>query len=172
MPYYLTSVAELPYPHAMGVSEPGSNCPLALATVIATFGQHPGRDGYRQLFTDAAIAERRRSCDVHAGDWAVVLPLVTAFLEPFPARAKDEIYQASIDDPRIIGLPTAERLLAKALLNTHDPVKYFVNAHGRLESNGQHRICWARTAGVAALPVWFDTATAPPPPNAKLLQRG
>ncbi len=29
--------------------------------------------------------------------------------------------------------------------------------HG--ETIGQHRICWARTAGVSALPVWFDGST-------------
>jgi len=67
---------------------------------------------------------------------------------------------------------TADLILAQALLNTHDPIKYFINGHGQLESVGQHRICWARTAGIAALPVWFDTSTAHPPRTAVLLQRG
>jgi hypothetical protein len=177
MPYYLTSVAELPYPHTMGERprQDGarSNCPLALEAVLRTAGQHPGQDGYRELFTTDAIAERRRTCDVHAGDWTVVLPAVTAFLEPFPAAADPaSIYLARKEDPRVAGLATADRILAQALLNTHDPIKYFVNAHGRLESNGQHRICWARTAGITALPVWFDTSTAHPPRTAVLLQRG
>src|SRR6476660_7408083 len=87
MPYYLTSVAELPYPHTMGERPhrdgTRSNCPLALEAVLRTVGQHPGQDGYRELFTNAAISERRRSWGVHAGEWTVVLPTVAAFREPF-----------------------------------------------------------------------------------------
>lgn len=150
-----------------------SNCPLALERLIRTLGEHPGQAGYRELFTDAAIAKRRQACDVHAGDWTVVLPAVTAFLEHFPVSADPtEIYLARIGDPRITDLATADRILAQALLNTHDPIKYFINGHGQLESIGQHRICWARTAGVPALSVWFDTSTALPPRTAVLLQRG
>jgi hypothetical protein len=176
MPYFLVDLTDLPYPHAMGHRTPpgqaGSNCPLALQRLIHTLGQHPGQDGYRALFADPAIAERRRACDVHAGDWAEVLPAVTAFLEPFPATADPiKILHARKEDPRITDLATADRILAQALLNTHDPIKYFINGRGQ-QSIGQHRICWARTAGVAALPVWFDTSTAPPPRTAVLLERG
>ncbi|BBY46609.1 hypothetical protein MARA_00390 (plasmid) [Mycolicibacterium arabiense] len=177
MPYYLTDVAELPYPHTMGERphQDGrpSNCPLALSRVLRTTSAHPGQDGYRELFTDTAIAERRQVCDVHAGDWAAVLPAVTAFLEPFPPTADPTaIYRARKEDPRVTGLARADRILAQALLNTHDPIKYFLNAHGHLESIGQHRICWARTAGVAAVPVWFDASTVRPPRTAALMQRG
>ncbi len=52
MPYYLTDMAELPYPHTMGERphQDGtrSNCPLALETVIRTFGEHPGHEGFKQ----------------------------------------------------------------------------------------------------------------------------
>lgn len=177
MTYYLVDITELPYPHTMGErpQQDGtrSNCPLALERLIRILGEHPGQAGYRELFADADIAKRRQACDVHAGDWAVTLPAVSAFLERFPATADPtEIYLARKEDPRITGLATADRILAQALLNTHDPIKYFINAHGQLESIGQHRICWARTAGVPALPVWFDASTAHPPRNAVLLQRG
>ena len=60
MPYYLTSVAELPYPHTMGERShrdgTRSNCPLALEAVLRTLGQHPGQDGSRELFTNDAIS--------------------------------------------------------------------------------------------------------------------
>ena len=177
MAYYLTSAAELPYPHTMGerFHQDGtrSNCPLALTRLMRTTGTHPGQDGYRQLFSEPTVASHRQTCDVHAGDWAVVLPVVEAFLAPFPAATDpDVIFRARNEDPRITGLATADRMLARAVLNTHDPIKYFVNAQGQLESIGQHRICWARTAGVSALPVWFDGNTVRPPRDAVLLQRG
>jgi hypothetical protein len=103
----------------------------------------------------------------------VALPAVTALLERFPATADPtEIHWARIEDPRITDLATADRILAQAPLNTHDPIKYFITSHGQLESIGQHRICWARTVGVAALPVWFDRSTAHPPRTAVLFKRG
>lgn len=177
MPYYRVATAELPYPHAMGdrtqAGRPPSNCPLALSRLLRTRGEHPGQDGYRDLFDDPAVTHRRQACDVHAGDWAVVLPIVEAFLAPYPATADpDEIYWARDEDPRITSLATADRMLARALLNTHDPIKYFVNGRGRLESSGQHRICWARTADLSAVPVWFAANTVQPPRTATLLQRG
>jgi hypothetical protein len=55
-----------------------SNCPLTFERRRRVLGRDPGQAGYRELFTDASIASRRQSCDVHAGDWAVVLPAVTA----------------------------------------------------------------------------------------------
>jgi hypothetical protein len=175
MPYYLVDVTELPYPHTMEsrnsekVGQEGrSNWPSRpkernVSSAVA-------RDDCRELFTDTTIAQRRQACDVHAGDWTVVLPAVTAFLEPFLATADPtEIHLARKEDPRITDLATADLILAQALLNTHDPIKYFINGHGQLESVGQHRICWARTAGVAALPMWFDTSTVRPPRTAVLL---
>ncbi|WP_170292435.1 hypothetical protein [Mycolicibacterium grossiae] len=48
----------------------------------------------------------------------------------------------------------------------------YVNGQGERETIGQHRICWARTAGIAAVPVWFDATTVAPPCDATLLQRG
>jgi hypothetical protein len=57
MPHHLTNITELPFPH----------------------------NGYRELFTNDAISERRRSCDVDAGDWTMVL--LTSFLESFEANA-------------------------------------------------------------------------------------
>jgi len=177
MPYYLTDVAELPYPHTMGERphRDGTrfNCPLALQTVIRNYGQHPGRDGYRTLFTSDAISERRRSCDVHAGDWTVVLPAVTAFLAPFPARADTAaISHAARNYASFANLTAADRRLTLALLSYSDSLFVYTNGHGHRETIGQHRICWARAAGVSALPVWFDTTTVQPPRAAVLLQRG
>ena len=40
-----------------------------------------------ELFTDEALLLRARNCDVHQGDWAVVLPVVMAFLSAIPATA-------------------------------------------------------------------------------------
>jgi hypothetical protein len=176
MPYFLVDLTDLPYPHGMGERPhpdgTGSNCPLALRRLIHTLGQHPRQDGYRALFVDPAIAERRRVCDVHTGDWAEVLPAVTAFLEPFTAAVDPAvIHRARREDSLITGLATDERILAQALLNTLDPVRVNV-IDGRLRSIGQHRICSARTAGVEAVPVWFDATTARPPRSAVLLQRG
>lgn len=177
MPYYLTSVAELPYPHTMG-DRPRpdgrpSNCPLALTRLMRTTGAHPGQDGYRQLFSDPTIASQRQTCDVHTGNWAVVLPAAEAFLAPYPATADPlDIYHARNEDSRITALAEDDRRLARAVLNTIDPIKYFVNVHGQLQSIGQHRICSARTTAVSAVPVWFDATTVRPPRDAVLLQRG
>lgn len=176
MPYFLVDLADLPYPHGMGQRPhpdgTDSNCPLALQRLVHALGQHVGQDDYRALFADPAIAERRRACDVHTGDWAEVLSAVTAFLEPFAAAVVPAvIHRARKEDSRITGLATDERILAQALLNTVDPIRVNV-IDGRLRSIGQHRICSARTAGVAAVPVWFDSTTATPPRSAVLLQRG
>jgi hypothetical protein len=176
MPYFLVDLADLPYPNGMGERPPedgtASNCPLEVQRLIHTFGRLPGQDGYRTLFSDTAIAERRNACHVHTGDWAEVLPVVTAFLEPFTADADPAVIRlASSEDSRITGLGTDDRILAQALLNTVDPIRVYVT-NGRLLSVGQHRICSARTAGVAAVPVWFDATTARPPRSAALLQRG
>lgn len=175
MPYYLTSVAELPYPLTMGERPhpdgARSNCPLALEAVIRMLGQHPGRDGYRALFARDDVAVRRRSCDVHTGDWSVILPAVTAFLEPFPVSA-DTATIASAARDHFAALDLADRRLALALLSYSDSLRVYVNGHGQRETIGQHRICWARTAGVAAVPVWFDATTVAPPRDATLLQRG
>lgn len=177
MPYYLTSVAELPYPHTMGERPhpdgTRSNCPLALEAVIRTLGDHPGQGGYRALFAREDIAVRRRSCDVHAGDWSVILPAVTAFLEPFPVSADTAtIASAARDHPPFAALDLADRRLALALLSYSDSLRVYVNGHGHRETIGQHRICWARTAGIGAIPVWFDATTVAPPRDATLLQRG
>ncbi len=177
MVFYLVDTSALPYPHAMGgrphPDGTASNCPLALSTVMRTRHTPPGQIGYQTLFQDPAITTRRAVCDVHEGDWGVVLPAVIAFLEPLPASAEP----ASIDalrrvDARIASLATPDRRLALALLNPRDPIKYVPDADGGLRSNGQHRICWARTAQVTRVPVWFDITTATPPANAVLLQRG
>ncbi len=184
VPYYLVDVAELPYPHAMGtrpriegarVRE--SNCPLALSTLRRTLGLpstwSPGQDGYRELFTANAVDNRRQSCDVHQGDWAVVLPAVTAFLEPFPATADTAfISRAAREDSRLHNLARADRRLALALLSYSDSLRVYTTAQGHQEANGQHRICWARTAGVAFLPLWYDDHAPRPPRTAVLLQRG
>ncbi|NTY63040.1 hypothetical protein FEG63_26270 [Mycolicibacterium sphagni] len=119
------------------------------------------------------IASRRAACDVHAGDWAVVLPVVIAFLARCRATADpNAISQARRDDRHITSLAPPEFRLAQSLLNTRDPIKYWNNRHGHYEANGLHRICWARTAGIPAVPVWFDNTTARPPSDAVLLQRG
>jgi len=61
----------------------------------------PGPAGYRELFTDEALMLRARNCDVHQGDWAVVLPVVAAFLAAIPAAADTlSIAQAARSDPR------------------------------------------------------------------------
>jgi hypothetical protein len=102
-----------------------------------------------------------------------VLPAVQGFLAPYPATADPRvIYHSCDDDPRITGLDNADRHLARALLHADEPINYYVNGHGQLELVGQHRVCWARTAGVAAVPVWVGTGTVRPPRGAVLLQRG
>nr|ABP45272.1 hypothetical protein Mflv_2795 [Mycolicibacterium gilvum PYR-GCK] len=87
MPYYLTPVAELPYPHTMGEwplqDGTRSNCPHGLEAVLRARSQHPGQDGYRELFTDDTISARRQACDVHAGNWTVVLPESRHSSKPF-----------------------------------------------------------------------------------------
>ncbi len=87
MPYYLVDVTELPYPHTMESrnydkdgQEVRSNWPSRpkernVSSAVA-------RDDCRELFTDTTIAQRRQACDVHAGDWTVVLPAVTASSSP------------------------------------------------------------------------------------------
>ncbi|HEX7824707.1 MAG TPA: hypothetical protein VF477_07400 [Mycobacterium sp.] len=177
MPYYLTNTAELPYPHAMGERprEDGtrSNCPLALEAVLRRSGQHPGQHGYRELFTNDAVSERRRACDVHAGNWTAVLPAAAGFLEPFPASADTAaISHAARNYPPFASLSPADRRLTLALLSYSDSIRVYTNGHGQRETVGQHRICWARTAGVSALPVWFDASTVHPPRSAVLLQLG
>ncbi len=177
MPYYLTSVAELPHPHTMGERPhpdgTRSNCPLALEAAIRTLGHHPGRDGYRTLFAREDIAVRRRSCDVHSGDWTIALPAVTAFLEPFPVSADTAtIASAARRHPSFASLDPADRRLALALLSYSDSLRVYVNGQGQRETIGQHRICWARTAGIGAVPVWFDATTVAPPRDETLLQRG
>jgi hypothetical protein len=177
VPYYLTPVAALPYPHTMGERphQDGtrSNCPLALESVIRTYGQHPGQDGYRALFANDAISARRRLCDVHSGDWAVVLPAVTTFLEPFPATADTAaIAHAARSHMGFANFLSADRRLTLAPLSCSDSLRVYVNGHGHRETIGQHRICSARTAGVLALPVWFDASTVRPARGAVLLQRG
>jgi hypothetical protein len=52
------------------------------------------------------------------------------------------------------------------------PAAHLISGHGHRETIGQHRIRWARTAGVSAVPVWFDASTVCPPRDAVLLQRG
>ncbi|MET0702149.1 MAG: hypothetical protein ABWY93_21045 [Mycobacterium sp.] len=177
MPYYLTNLAELPYPHTMGERphQDGtrSNCPLALQAVLRTRGQHPVEDGYRQLFADAAVSERRQACDVHAGDWTVVLPAVIAFLAPFPASAdKAAMSRAARNDAPFANLTAADRRLTLTLLSYSGSLRICTNGQGQRETIGQQRICWARTAGVSALPVWFDATTVQPPRDATILQRG
>lgn len=65
---------------------------------------------------------------------------------------------------------TADPSLARALFETVDPIR--VNVVDGPQSIGQHRICWARTAGLPALPVWFDASTVRAPRGTVPLQRG
>ena len=103
----------------------------------------------------------------------MVLPAVTAFLEPFPATADTAfISRAARGDARLHNLARADRRLALALLSYSDSLRVYTTAQGHQEANGQHRICWARTAGVAFLPLWYDDHAPRPPRTAVLLQRG
>lgn len=58
------------------------------------------------------------------------------------------------------------------VLSYSDSLRVYVNGQGQRETTSQHRICWARTAGIAAVPVWFDATTVASPRDATLLQRG
>ena len=86
MPYYLVDITELPYPHGMDTRGEESNCPFAISTLRTRLRMpnnwSPGPAGYRELFTDETLLLRARSCDVHQGDWAVVLPVVAAVRHP------------------------------------------------------------------------------------------
>jgi hypothetical protein len=133
----------------------------------------PGHEGYRELFTDQALLQRARHCDVHQGEWAVVLPAVTAFLATIPAAADTlAISQAARNDPRFDTLAVEDRRLALALLSYSDSLRIYTTVHGHREAIGQHRICAARTAGVTHLPVWYDNRSPRPPAIATPLQRG
>jgi len=124
------------------------------------------------LFTDEALLLRARNCDVHQGDWAVVLPVVAAFLAAIPAAADTlSIAQAARSDPRFDSLSVDDRRLALALLSYSDSLRIYTTVHGHREAIGQHRICAARTAGVTHLPVWYDSRSPRPPAAATPLQR-
>lgn len=176
MACYLTSVAELRHPQTMGEpSHPDgtrSDCALALEAVIRTLGHHP--DGTATaLFAREDIAVRRRSCEVHSGEWTVTLPAVTAFLEPLPVSADTAtIASAASSHPSFAFLDPADRRLALALLSYSDSLRVYVNGHGHTETIAQRRICWARTVAIPAVPVWFDGTTVHPPRDGTLLQRG
>lgn len=47
------------------------------------------------------------------------------------------------------------------LLSYSDPLRVYISGHGYRETIGQHRTYWARTAGVSAVPAWFDARTVP-----------
>ena len=132
-----------------------------------------GQDGYRALFANDAISERRRACDVHAGDWTVVLTEVATVLQPFPASADTTaISHAARNHAPFANLTPADRRLTLALLSYSDSLRVYTTVTASGNRFGQHRICWARTAGVAALPMWFDAGTVHPPRTAVLLQLG
>ena len=125
------------------------------------------------MFNDEALLLRARNCDVHQGDWAVVLPAVVAFLAAIPAAADTlTIAHAARSDPRFDSLTPDDRRLALALLSYSDSLRIYTTVHGHREAIGQHRICAARTAGVTHLPVWYDSRSPRPPAAATLLQRG
>lgn len=178
MPYYLVDITDLPYPHAMGMRGEHSNCPFAISTLRRTLNKptdwSPGHEGYRHLFTDGALLQHARVCDVHEGDWTVVLPVVTAFLAPIPAGADTTlvISRAAREDARFDALTRTDRRLALALLSYSDSLRIYTTIHGHREAIGQHRICAARTAGVTGLPVWYDERSPRPPTTATLMQRG
>ncbi len=168
MPYYLVDITELPYPHGMGTRGEHSNCPFAISTLRRKLRKpnnwSPGPAGYRELFTDEALLLRARNCDVHQGDWAVVLPVVAAFLAAIPAAADTlSIAQAARSDPRFDSLTPDDRRRALALLSYSDSLRIYTTVHGHREAIGQHRICAARTAGVTHLPVWYDSRSPRPP---------
>lgn len=107
------------------------------------------------------------------GDWTAVLPAVTTFLVPFPASADTAaIAHAARSHAAFANFFPADRRRTLALLNYSDSLRVYIDGHGHRETIGQHRIRWARTAGVPALPVWFDANTVQPSRDAVLLQRG
>ena len=161
----------------MGTRGEHSNCPFAISTLRRKLRKpnnwSPGPAGYRELFTDEALLLRARNCDVHQGDWAVVLPVVAAFLAAIPAAADTlSIAQAARSDPRFDSLSVDDRRLALALLSYSDSLRIYTTVHGHREAIGRHRICAARTAGVTHLPVWYDSRSPRPPAAATPLQRG
>lgn len=177
MPYYLVDITDLPYPHGMGTRGEHSNCPVAISTLRRNLRKpnnwSSGHEGYRELFTDEVLPLRARSCDVHQGAWAVVLPVVVAFLAAVPAAADTLIIaRAARNDPRLDSLSADDRRLALALLSYSDSLRVYTTVHGHREAIGQHRICAARTAGVTHLPVWYYNRSPRPPTAATLLQRG
>lgn len=178
MPYYLTSVVELPYPHTMGERPvpdgTRSNCPLALEAVLRTRGQHAqGKTATANCSPTTRSPSAATHCDVHSGNWTVVLPAVTTFREPFPASADTAtIAHAARNHAPFADLTAADRRLTLALLSYSDSLRVYTNGDGQRETIGQHRTCWTRTAGVCALPVWFDATTVRPSRDAVLLQLG
>jgi hypothetical protein len=132
----------LPWQRAVASGRHPLQLPARAINRIRTRGGHPGHDGYRELFTNPAISERRQACYIHTGNWTVVLPAVIAFLEPFPASADTAaISHAARNHEPFADLTTADRRLALALLSYSDSLRIYTNGHDRRETIGQHRIC-------------------------------
>lgn len=92
---------------------------------------------------------------------------------PFPGQRRHcRHLHAARDHEPFATLAAADRRLTLALLSYSDSLRVYTSGHGQRETIGQHRIRWARTAGVSALPVWFDATTVQPPREATILQRG
>jgi hypothetical protein len=159
-----------PAPMNTGAPSPSRRCAENFAS---PFTGPPAMRAIASCSTNEALLLRARNCDVHQGDWAVVLPVVVAFLAAIPAAAATlTIAHAARSDPRYDSLTPDDRRLALALLSYSDSLRIYTTVHGHREAIGRHRICAARTAGVTHLPVWYDRRSPRPPAAATLLQRG
>ncbi|BAV43921.1 uncharacterized protein SHTP_p029 (plasmid) [Mycobacterium ulcerans subsp. shinshuense] len=163
MPFYWIPVADAPFPHAMRRNH---TCPFALENVrrhFREFGWTPGQDTYRELYANPDFQRRARDCSAHQGSWLVALPAVESVLTCTPAStAPDEIGLLAKNSPVISALNNSDRNLALSLLDSLDPIRIFRTHDGTWLSNGQHRICAARIAGVSHIPVWWKFGVRPP----------
>ena len=112
---------------------------------------------------------RRRSCDVHSGNWTVALAAVTTFLEPFPVSADTAtIANAARSHPSFGSLVPADRRLA--LLSYSDSLRVYVNGQGERETIGSTASAGAAPPALRPCPCG---STPPPwPRSATRLQRG
>jgi hypothetical protein len=54
------------------------------------------REHCRDLFTDTTIAQHRQACDVHAGDWTVVLSAVPTEPSLFRRQARAPLLELAL----------------------------------------------------------------------------
>jgi hypothetical protein len=136
-------LSALPWPH-------NQQCPLARFVITDGWGRAERQAAHAAAFLSKEGREVMASCEYHRADWPLIVRMVREALAN-PSDVKDNQCKLR-DHPDYRQLSEIDRRFLHSMIEP--PIKWSDGSAGL--TNGQHRLCALRAAGVMQCYVWGD----------------